>query len=555
MLWLGRKLFRLREKLTIGRGLMAEDEEKPFLEHLEDLRKMLMRMIITLLLAMIGCFTFEEELVRIVQYPMHAAKVGWPQSETLPSSVSAQDWIQIKRITRGLLDLPPESHAAFLAQTATGTDERLRPHAEALRHYSASLLLPAEKREAFLRQVLAGNAAALESALGMLQKKPDSRLDRDLVERGGDIINMMTLGVAEGFNTTIKLSLIAGIIVSFPFLLYFFLLFVLPGLKPQERKVLWSSLGIGVGLFLVGVCFAYFIVLPKALEFFYNYTRAHDWKADYRFSDYSSFVTRLTLIFGLGFELPVVVYALIRLGLLSFSTMRRTRGYAVLVIAVVSAIITPTPDAGVMLALMLPLVGLYEACIWLAYFHERAVKKREAAEEAERRARRERANLASAYIDPAEPSQSANPPDGEVSSDHHHDDAEHPVTEGESHSAPSPYGHAYDSFHAGEPGPAADVEPHEPTAANYPDEDNPVNSPSPETEAEPLPYEELAAGTQQLTIPGISPTEKGSDGENAAIGAPADELNLGAETLSPDEGRSNSEAEAKESSEKEGRDA
>lgn len=403
MLWLGKKLFRLREKINVGRGLLAEDQEKPFLEHLEDLRQTLVRMIVALGLAMVIAYSFHERLVEVVEHPIRAAKVGWPQNETLPDGLSPEDWINVKKITRGLLDLPPSSHEVWVAEVAGEDAGRLRAHAEALRFHVTSALLPRGQREDFLRGALAAQPAVLESALQMMQRQPDSRLDFEVVKRGGDIISMVTLGVAEGFNTTIKLSLYAGIIMAFPFLLYFLLLFVLPGLKPEEKRVLWPSLAIGFGLFLVGVCFAYFVVLPRALGFFYGYTTELGWSADYRFSEYSSFVTQVTLIFGLGFELPVVVYALIRLGVISFSTMKRTRGYAVLIIAVVSAIITPTPDAGTMLALTVPLVVLYELCIWLAFFHERALRRREAREEAERRARREKANLAAAYTSHPEP--------------------------------------------------------------------------------------------------------------------------------------------------------
>jgi sec-independent protein translocase protein TatC len=488
MLWLGKKIFRLREKLTIGRGLMAEDEEKPFLEHLEDLRHALMRIITTLVIAMVLCFTFKDTLVDVIMYPIQSARIGWPHSDTLPTGLKPQDWIVVKKITRGWLDLPADRHQAWISQVAGDQASSLAPHAEGLLYYSEALLLPEARREAFLREALAQNPPALESALQMVSRKPDARLDSAIVERGGDMINMQTFSPAEAFNITIKLSLYAGVIISFPFLLYFLLTFILPGLKKEERKVLWPSLAIGFGLFLVGVSFAYFIILPKALAFFYSYTRDLGWSADYRFREYSSFVTQLTLIFGLGFELPVVIYALIRLGLLSFSTMRRTRAYAILIIAIVSAVITPTPDAGTMLALTVPLVCLYEICIWLAYFHERAEKKREAAEEAERRARRERANLASAYTPDSPQGESAVSPAASDS---------HPSPDADSRSD-APHESLADSV--SEPDAAA-IEAESVAAASEdlsagrspPLTSADDTSPAPQTPPPGLPYEELAS--------------------------------------------------------------
>ena len=92
--------------------------------------------------------------------------------------------------------------------------------------------------------------------------------------------------------------------------------------------MLWPSLAVGFGLFLIGVSFAYFVVTPKALRFFFNYDQNLGGVSDYRMTDYVSFVIQFTLIFGLCFELPVIVFALNKLGILSYQLMRRTRSYA-----------------------------------------------------------------------------------------------------------------------------------------------------------------------------------------------------------------------------------
>jgi len=193
------------------------------------------------------------------------------------------------------------------------------------------------------------------------QKEPSA-----VVNAKGDVVYMRSLRPTETFMLAIKLSVFAGIIISFPLLLYFILQFVLPGLKEHERKALWPSLIVGFGLFLLGVFFCYFVVLPKALDFFYTYSGGLDVENEWRIGDYITFTTQFTLIFGLAFELPVVVMTLVKIGLLSYQTMNNTRAYAVLTIFVVGAVITPTGDALTLSLLAAPMCLLYEMCIWLA---------------------------------------------------------------------------------------------------------------------------------------------------------------------------------------------
>lgn len=105
----------------------------------------------------------------------------------------------------------------------------------------------------------------------------------------------------------------------------------------------------------------------------------NDWRIGY----YISFATTFVLIFGLAFELPVVVMTLVHLGILSFSVMHNTRSYAVLAIIVIAALITPTPDIPTLMLLAGPMYVLYEICIWLSYFYERKRKREEEEEEKE----------------------------------------------------------------------------------------------------------------------------------------------------------------------------
>lgn len=178
--------------------------------------------------------------------------------------------------------------------------------------------------------------------------------------------NLQSLGVADSMTISLQLSLYAGLVISFPVILYFIAQFVMPALTARERRVVLIASAIGFGLFLAGVAFAFFGVLPATLEFFYRDAQSMNWRPTWTVGEYYSFVTQFTLGFGLAFELPVVVLALVKTGVLTHAQMRATRPYAIVVIFILAAIITPTTDMFTMLLMGAPMVLLYEACIWIA---------------------------------------------------------------------------------------------------------------------------------------------------------------------------------------------
>jgi sec-independent protein translocase protein TatC len=188
------------------------------------------------------------------------------------------------------------------------------------------------------------------------------------------VAGLRTLGITDSLTISLQIAFYAGIVLSFPILLYFLAQFVLPALTRQEKKYVLPGIGVGFGLFLTGVMFSYFFVLPKALAFFFKDAKSLEWSPMWTVREYFSFVTQITLAFGLSFELPVVVLALVYLGFLSFSFLNRTRAYAVVVVLVVAMIIAPTPDILTFLSLGGPMCLLYEACIWLAWLMEKRRK-------------------------------------------------------------------------------------------------------------------------------------------------------------------------------------
>src|SRR5205085_11604826 len=138
---------------------------------------------------------------------------------------------------------------------------------------------------------------------------------------------LKALGITDSIVISFHLAFYAGIVVSFPLLLYFLAEFVLPALTAVEKRFLFPAIVGSFGLFLLGVVVCYFWLLPKTILFFFRDTQSLGWAPTWTVQQYYSFVTRFTLGFGLAFELPVVVLALVRFGVVTFAFMRRTRPY------------------------------------------------------------------------------------------------------------------------------------------------------------------------------------------------------------------------------------
>ena len=177
------------------------------------------------------------------------------------------------------------------------------------------------------------------------------------------------------FMTHLKTSFYVSLFLTFPFALTQLWLFVRPALFKRERSLVWPFLAFSYPLFVGGGCFFYFVVFPVAVEFFVTFDPLL--VPSLRIDDFTSFAITMLFIFGLVFELPLVALLLTRMGLLTPQFMARNRGYALILIAIASAVLTPTPDIVNKLLMMGPLVVLYEVSIIICRFVR--AKKRETA--------------------------------------------------------------------------------------------------------------------------------------------------------------------------------
>ena len=171
------------------------------------------------------------------------------------------------------------------------------------------------------------------------------------------------------FLAHLNLSMVVGLIISSPFWLYQLWKFISPALYKNERKLVVGFVGAGTIQFLMGVAFCYYIVLPGAIEFLFNFGGDLD-KPMITIKDYISFFTQMAVMFGLTFEIPVVLTFLGFLGVVSQKFLIEKRRYAIVINAVIAAIAAP-PDTYSMVLLMIPLLIMYEISIISVGFFEK----------------------------------------------------------------------------------------------------------------------------------------------------------------------------------------
>ena len=171
------------------------------------------------------------------------------------------------------------------------------------------------------------------------------------------------IDVTENMGVFMRVSLLAGVGIAMPILVFQIIAFIVPGLTSDERRLLWYILPGATLLFLAGVAFCYFVMLPVAVPFLMSFL---DIPTKPRPSTYFGFVTRLMLWIGAAFETPLIMAFLSRIGIVTPVHLKKYRRYAIVVIAVIAAVITPTVDPVNMLLVMAPLMVLYEIGVILS---------------------------------------------------------------------------------------------------------------------------------------------------------------------------------------------
>lgn len=176
---------------------------------------------------------------------------------------------------------------------------------------------------------------------------------------------LQNIDMSGQFTSHILVSVVAGIVVSFPYVFYQFWSFLAPGLKDAEKKTARGAVVATSLLFFLGVTFGYFLIAPLSVQFLGNYSVSEQVENIIRLNSFINTVTMTSLAGGLVFQLPVVVYFLAELGLVTPKTLRQYRKHAIVGVLILSAIITP-PDITSQMLVTLPLLVLYELSIHIA---------------------------------------------------------------------------------------------------------------------------------------------------------------------------------------------
>jgi sec-independent protein translocase protein TatC len=185
-----------------------------------------------------------------------------------------------------------------------------------------------------------------------------------LAKPAGSIDALQSIEVTENVAVFMRVSLLCGVMIAMPIILYELLAFILPGLKPGEKRWVFITMFFGTVLFFAGAAFAYFVMLPASVTFLINFLSV---ETKPRLSSYINFITSLIFWLGVGFQFPIIIFALVKLNILSAKTLAGGWRYSLVIIAIMAAVITPTVDPVNMVLLMAPLFVLYLLSVLFAY--------------------------------------------------------------------------------------------------------------------------------------------------------------------------------------------
>lgn len=205
--------------------------------------------------------------------------------------------------------------------------------------------------------IAAGFAAGLALAFPVL----------NLITRMSGLHELVAISPTESFVTFMKVAMYIGIGLAMPVLIYQIVRFLAPGLTTREKHYLYRAIPFVFIMFALGVLFAFFIVIPRALRFLSGFGNG-TFDPQFRASEVISFYLTLILWVGVVFELPIVMYILAKLHVVTAKLLGRMRKYALIIIMIAAAIITPTPDPFNMFMVAAPMYVLYELGIILAKF-------------------------------------------------------------------------------------------------------------------------------------------------------------------------------------------
>jgi sec-independent protein translocase protein TatC len=309
---------------------------KTFLEHLEDFRWMLIKSIVALFVGMLVCLFAANHVIQIIKWPLTRAPVGHPgTNQTIVVSFGSNHL--------GHFQLTAEQQKSLDLGTNRFVSIQVKPL-----------------------------AIGTNRVLGwQVSDDPDAIADAQRMN-----IELINLSPAGGFVVAFQVAIYGGVVLASPFIFYFIASFIFPALKIRERRHVYRGLVVGVGLFLTGVAFCYFALMPLALAAAQMYSNwlglgAFQWRAE----DYISFVCKFMLGMGLGFELPVVILTLVKIGVVDYPMLSKARRYMIVINLILGAVLT-TPEPITQIVMFVPLQLLYEITVWIAWYWDQPDRRK-----------------------------------------------------------------------------------------------------------------------------------------------------------------------------------
>ena len=377
---------------------LFDDTTMSFGEHLEILRTHLLRAIFGLTIGIIIALFYSDHVVRAMLVPVERALITYygavPEGEAAKLKGLSEsnwwdtltNWVNGKQPattgnSAGVTQAPgtgtttvlvekPDGSEAVVPETAVNpatvpvqpiTDQPSAKYVVA--HMDAVELLRALHK---IDSRLPEPAADAQPHL-IAVHVPESEL-KGKMEIPRSLTSPVTLNAEEAFMVYMKVAMVTGLVISSPWVFYQIWLFVAAGLYPHERKYIYTYLPMSLGLFLGGALFCFYFVIPGVLDFLFTFNAWLHLRPEIRITEWISFAVILPLMFGVSFQLPMVMLFLERISIFNADVYRTQRRMAILVIAIISMVLTPSDPMSMML-MMVPLCLLYEVGIMLCNAH------------------------------------------------------------------------------------------------------------------------------------------------------------------------------------------
>ena len=326
-----------------------------FLEHLDELRKRLVKSVIIIVLAFVFCFYVSDTIFEFLSIPVRKALSEAGRRQLQISGITGEERLL------PISDIKEGDSGRYTINRDTSLGAALLPAGTSV---YAQVSRDAEgKIGLFTTESIFTNNAIVPKGVRL----PLEYID-DIAKSQPNADERMTVTTApEQFTLLVTVSLYAAIALALPLLLWQIWGFISPALYKHERSYVTPFIGLSTVSFVIGAAFAYYILFPPAMKFLLNVGEG-EFQLQLRATDYLDFITIIMLAMGLIFQMPAITYVLARIGIVSAGLLARSWKISLIVILIVAAVVSPTADIVNMMLFATPMMGLYVVSIFIAWF-------------------------------------------------------------------------------------------------------------------------------------------------------------------------------------------